>query len=129
MNVQRITPVLVVESVEDCLSFWADRLGFVKVAEVPHGERLGFVILSAGATEIMLQSVASVRDDVPGAGAAAERASLFIEVADLAAVQRALGDWPRVVDQRDTFYGMRETIVADPAGNTVLFAQRLAPRT
>jgi len=129
MKVQRITPVLVVESVEECLSFWAGRLGFVKTAEVPHGERLGFVILTAGDTELMLQSVASVRDDIPGGAAAAQRASLFIEVADLAAVQRALGDWPRVVAERDTFYGMRETIVDDPAGNSVVFAQRLPARS
>ncbi|PCC70091.1 Uncharacterized conserved protein PhnB, glyoxalase superfamily [Nannocystis exedens] len=125
MKFTRITPVLVVDAIEDCLPFWTDRLGFERTAEVPHGDRLGFVILTSGATEVMLQTVASVRDDVPGSDPAPGRTSLFIEVDDLAAVQRALGDWPRLVDQRDTFYGMRETIVRDPAGNDILFAQRI----
>jgi catechol 2,3-dioxygenase-like lactoylglutathione lyase family enzyme len=125
VNFTRITPVLVVDAVEACLPFWTDRLGFSKTAEVPHDGRLGFVILTSGRTELMLQSVASVRDDIPGADAGPGRTSLFIEVDDLAAVQRALGDWPRLVDQRDTFYGMRETIVRDPAGNDILFAQRI----
>ncbi|WP_434422053.1 VOC family protein [Nannocystis pusilla] len=125
MNFTRITPVLVVDSVEDCLPFWVDRLGFTRTAEVPHGDRLGFVILTSGRTELMLQTVASVRDDIPGAEPGPSRTSLFIEVDDLAAVQRALGDWPRLVAQRDTFYGMRETIVRDPAGNDILFAQRI----
>lgn len=125
VNFTRITPVLVVDSVEACLPFWVDRLGFTRTAEVPHGDRLGFVILTSGRTEVMLQSVASVRDDIPGAEPGPGRTSLFIEVDDLAAVQRALGDWPRLVAQRDTFYKMRETIVRDPAGNDILFAQRL----
>ncbi|MDC0721959.1 VOC family protein [Nannocystis bainbridge] len=126
MQIHRITPVLVVESVEQCLPFWTDRLGFEKTAEVPHEGRLGFVILTAGRTEVMLQSIASVRDDFAGNDEGPHRASLFIEVDDLPALQRALGDWPRLVDQRDTFYGTRETIVRDPAGNDLVFAQKLA---
>lgn len=125
MDVKRITPVLIVESIEDCLSFWTERLGFVRTAEVPHGDRLGFVILTSGATEVMLQSVASVREDVPELAGGAHRTALFVEVADIAAIQRRLGDWPRVVAQRETFYGTRETVVRDPAGNAVTFAQRL----
>lgn len=125
VDVKRITPVLIVESIEDCLKFWTERLGFVRTAEVPHEGRLGFVILTCGATQVMLQSVASVREDVPGLAGEVYRTALFVEVADLAAVQRALADWPRVVDQRDTFYGMRETVVHDPAGNAVTFAQRI----
>jgi hypothetical protein len=121
-----MTPVLIVESIEECLPFWVERLGFDKTAEVPHDGRLGFVILTSGTIELMLQTKASVREDVAEVAEEEYRTALFVEVDDLAAFQRALGDWPRVVDERETFYGMRETAVRDPAGNAVTFAQRIA---
>jgi hypothetical protein len=36
----RLTPVLVVDSVEQCLPFWVDRLGFAAANQVPlrHGD-------------------------------------------------------------------------------------------
>ncbi len=127
MKLNRVTPVLVVDSIERCLPFWIDRLGFTKTVEVPHGDHLGFVILVAGACELMLQSRASVKDDVPAFAEGEHRAMLFLEVPDLADIQRRLGDWPRVVPERDTFYGTRETAVRDPAGNGIVFAERLSP--
>lgn len=129
MKVQRLTPVLIVESVAACLPFWVDRLGFTVTVEVPHGDHLGFVILHHGDIELMLQSVASVADDVAALAADRYRSALFLEVDDLAAIQRSLGAWPRVVDTRETFYGTRETVVRDPAGNAVTFAERIAAST
>ena len=41
---QKLTPLLMVEAIEPCLPFW-DRLGWTKVAEVPHGDAMGFAIL------------------------------------------------------------------------------------
>jgi catechol 2,3-dioxygenase-like lactoylglutathione lyase family enzyme len=119
----KLTPNLIVASIEDCLPFWVDRLGFQKTVDVPHGDRLGFVILKHGAIELMLQSRASVADDVPAAAEGPHGASLFVEVADLAPIRRALEGWPRLVPERTTFYGMREIIVRDPAGTIVCFAQ------
>ena len=34
-SLQRLTPVLVVPSVSDCLPFWIDRLGFELTTHVP----------------------------------------------------------------------------------------------
>ncbi|HYV96003.1 MAG TPA: hypothetical protein VE967_00960, partial [Gemmatimonadaceae bacterium] len=66
----RLTPVLVVDSIEPVLRFW-DQLGFSKTAEVPHENVLGFVILERDQIQIMYQSRASVAADVPALAASA----------------------------------------------------------
>jgi uncharacterized glyoxalase superfamily protein PhnB len=129
-SVARITTVLVVPAVEPSLAFWEGTLGFTKVAEVPHGDALGFAMLIKDGVEVMLQSEASVRDDMPSTAAAGglpgRSAALFIEVSDLAAVEAALGDWPLVMPRRTTFYGMHEVAVREPGGHLVTFAQKAA---
>ena len=119
-----ITVDLIVESIEDCLPFWVERLGFARTVEVPHEDKLGFVILKHGDTELMLQSRASVAGDIAGLAGDAFRSALYIEVPQLAPIRKALTGWPRVVPERTTFYGAREIIVRDPAGNVVLFSSR-----
>lgn len=121
--IKKLTPLLYVEEIEPCLSFW-EKVGFQKTVEVPHGDKLGFVILVNGDIELMYQTRASVSEDIPPLGQSPMRGSfLFIEVADLDAVERALGAIEPVVPRRKTFYGADELIVKEPAGNTVTFAQ------
>ena len=120
---KKITPVLMVEEIEPVLPFWVERLGFEKTVELPHGDRLGFVILARNGLEIMYQTVESVRADVaPLADAAPASAFLFIEVDDLEAIVKALDGVTPVVPRRTTFYGADELIVRDPAGNAITFA-------
>lgn len=121
---KKLTPVLVVEAIEPQLPFWVGRLGFARTVEVPHGDALGFVILARGGVEVMLQARASVREDAPPLGdTQAGQAVLFVEVADLAAVERALDGLPLVFPRRRTFYGSEEVCARDPAGNAITFAQ------
>jgi hypothetical protein len=122
----KITPVLVVEEIEPCLPFWIGRMGFQNVAEVPDGDRIGFVMLVRDGSELMLQSVASVGKDEPAfAPAGASRvASLFIEVDDFAETLKRLEGYPIAMPERTTFYGMREIGVFEPGGNIVVFAVR-----
>ena len=121
-----ITANLIVESIETCLAFYVDRLGFAKTVEVPHGGVLGFAILERDHQQLMLQSRASVAADVAGLEPAGFRAMLYIDVEQLAPIRTALEGWPRVVPERTTPYGAREIIVRDPAGNVVFFASREA---
>lgn len=112
---------LIVPSIEACLPFYVDRLGFSKGAEVPHEGALGWVSLQRDGVELMLQSEASAAADVDGIGAGF-RTALYVRVSDLAPIRAALRDWPTVVPERTTFYGARELIVRDPANNIVSFA-------
>ncbi len=66
MNVKRITPVLYVKEIEPCVSFWVERLGFQKTAEVPEGDRLGFVILQKGNLEIRPSGFRDLAEREPG---------------------------------------------------------------
>jgi len=122
-SMKKLTPVLYVEEIEPVLSFWIDRLGFEQIAEIPEGDKLGFVILSNGKFEIMYQTRASVQSDVPElAGAPMGGSFLFVEVDDLDRVAEQLEGIDLVVPRRTTFYGADEVIVREPAGNAITFA-------
>jgi Glyoxalase/Bleomycin resistance protein/Dioxygenase superfamily len=126
MQIRKITPVLVVDRIEPSLALWR-ALGFEVTAEVPEEDHLGFVILARDGVELMYQTATSVREDVPAAAAARCQQSIFIEVDALDAVQRATREAleaPAVlVPERRTFYGSTETIVREPGGHVVTFAQ------
>jgi uncharacterized glyoxalase superfamily protein PhnB len=125
IEVKRVTAVLLVEEIEPCLSFWVDRLGFTKTAEVPDGSKLAFVILQKGATEVMYQTFASVEKDDTQAGKDMRKGPtfLYVEVDDLDVVIAALKGVPVVMPVRTTFYGAKEIGVKEPAGHFVTFAQ------
>lgn len=123
--IRRVTPVLMVDRIEPCLPFW-ERLGFARSAQVPHGDALGFVILASDVVEVMYQTHESVAADAPALaehGALPAGTALFIEVADLDAVERQLDGAPVLFPRRRTFYGMDEICVREPGGRPVTFAQ------
>jgi uncharacterized glyoxalase superfamily protein PhnB len=125
IEVKKVTAVLLVEEIEPCLNFWVERLGFTKTTEVPDGNKLAFVILQKGATEVMYQTFASVEKDNVEAAKDARKGPtfLYVEVGDLDAVIAALKGVPVVLPVRTTFYGAKEIGVKDPAGHFVTFAQ------
>jgi len=123
----KITALLFVAEIERSLPFWVDRLGFEKTAEVPHEDRIGFVILTKSGTELMLQSHASAAADNAALAATASGsvAALFVEVDDFEDTVRRLEGYPIEMPVRDTFYGMREIGVKSPGGHLVVFAARI----
>ncbi|HEY6307537.1 MAG TPA: VOC family protein [Candidatus Angelobacter sp.] len=128
MTVRRITPVLYVKEIEPCVAFWVERLGFKKTAEVPDGDRLGFVILQKDGLEIMYQSLASAEKDAPAAAKEINggRTFLYIEVDKLQTIIDAMKNANVVIPLRTTFYGAKEIGVKDPAGHVIVFAEMVA---
>ena len=126
MPAMKLTPVLFVEAIEPSLPFWIDRLGFEKQVEVPHGDHLGFVILTRGDVEVMMQSWASISQDVPALATMPRgtSCSLYVEVDDFDDALRRVKDVPVVVPERTTFYGMREIFVREPGGHVVGLAAK-----
>jgi uncharacterized glyoxalase superfamily protein PhnB len=121
-----LSPVLVVDAVEPCLRFWADRLGFTIENQVPGPDgALVFASAKIGTVEIMYQTRASVLSEDPGAEADLRGHSvvLFITVESLDAVERAMAGAAIVKPRHKTFYGSEELYVREPGGNTVGFAQ------
>jgi len=125
IEVKKVTAVLLVEEIEPCLNFWVERLGFTKTVEVPDGNKLAFVILQKGGTEVMYQTFASVEKDNAQIAKDMRKGPtfLYVEVDDLDAVIAALKGVPVVMPVRTTFYGAKEIGVKDPAGHFVTFAQ------
>jgi hypothetical protein len=126
---KKMTPVVVVDAIEPVLPFW-EALGFKAIATVPHGKHIGFVILQHDNIEIMCQTRASVRDDLPAVlegptpiGAT----SLYFEVSDLDAIAARVPKAAVIVPRRVTSYGATELIARDPAGNVVGFAVFKSP--
>src|SRR3954470_9804435 len=98
MLFKKLSPVLVVERIEPCLPFWK-RLGFVQTVEVPHDDALGFTILTRDGVEVMYQSLASVKADVP-AMARPSVSNLYLEVDALDPVLALLEGVELVVPRR-----------------------------
>ena len=123
-TMKKLAPVIMVDAIEPCVPFW-ERLGFAKTAEVPDGDRLGFVILAKDSVEVMYQTHESVQKDAAGLvpRAHGHGAGFFIEVSDIESVVRALEGVDVVVPRRQTFYGMDEIGVREPGGHVVMFAQ------
>jgi hypothetical protein len=121
--IQKATPLLRVERVEPSLPFWVDRLGFQKVTEVMEGNALGFVILTKGHVEIMLQSRASLAKDMPvlSVGAMAP-AVVYMGVTNLEEIASKLTPSEVIVPRRSTYYGMDEIWAREPGGHVIAFA-------
>jgi len=123
-TMKKLTPILLVDAIEPMLPFWMERLGFEKTAEVPEGDRLGFVILARDGVEVMYQTRKSVEADVPSLLDMPQRGTmLFSEVESIEAVENAMKGVEVVVPRRKTFYGADELFVREPGGNVVGFAQ------
>ncbi len=120
----KLTPNLIVDAIEPCLPFW-ESLGFTRKVTVPHEDKIGFVILAKDELELMIQSRASVADDVPQIARGAYRTVIYLEVPDLDAAYAQLRAAEVLIEGRSTFYGARESVVRDPAGNIVFIAQHV----
>jgi uncharacterized glyoxalase superfamily protein PhnB len=125
-SLKQLTPVLIVDTVEPCIRFWVDRLGFSVTNEVPGPDgKLIFASVQLGAVEIMYQTRASVVEEQPGVATdlMGHSVALFITVDDLDQVEKSLWGAPVVKPRHDTFYGSTEIYVKEPGGNTVGFAK------
>jgi hypothetical protein len=81
------------------------------------------VILEKGGYEVMIQSVACMKADVPAVAPHPGGSILFLEIEDLSAIETAVAGFELLVPRRKTFYGAEEIFVREPGGNVVGFAQ------
>ena len=133
LRYESISPVLIVERVAPTRDFFRDRLGFQQTTVIADGDELAFAILEKDGVELMIQSHASVIEDVgPDAARAVNETisgrgavGLYVTVTDVDLVVPAIADADVIVPLRKTFYGMHEVTVREPGGHAVTFASRL----
>jgi uncharacterized glyoxalase superfamily protein PhnB len=133
LSYESVAPVMYVERVEPTRDFFRDRLGFKQTAVVADGDELGFAMLEKDGVVVMIQSHASLIEDVghDAARAVNETISgrgavgLYVTVSDVDLVVPTLADADVIVPLRKTFYGMHEITVREPGGHSVTFASRL----
>jgi uncharacterized glyoxalase superfamily protein PhnB len=100
---------------------------------VTDGDELGFVMLEKDGVTVMLQSHASVIEDVGADAARAVNetisgrgaATIFMTVNDVELIVPSIADADVIVPLRKTFYGMHEITIREPGGHAVTFASRL----
>ena len=127
MSAAKLTPILIVTAIEECLSFWEQTMGYEVAAQVPHGDHLGFVILRNGNAELMLQSESSLGSDLPTLRSEQINGCTFL-YADVPSLDQALGQLRGatiVVPRRKTDYGAEEVWVKT-ASNHVIGLSELA---
>ncbi len=123
MKITKVTPLHLVERIEPCLPLWCGPLGYKKTVEVPHGARLGFVLLDCAVGSVMLQTFESLKDDMPTIHARHPSALLYMDVESLDYALAAVEGAEIVVPERKTFYGAREVGIVDSSGTVIVFAE------
>ena len=124
----KLTPNLLVASVERSLAFYVDILGFERGMTVPDASPFAFASVTAGAVEIFLNDAAGAVKEYPGfAGRPLGcTGTLFIEMQGVDAwLDRLKGSVTIVMPIETKFYGMREFAIADPDGYVITFAERV----
>lgn len=123
MKIVRVTPILFVEAIEPVLPLWQNQLGYQEITSVPHEDKLGFVLLGLGDQQLMLQTHASLREDLPAIAALRVNAALYISVDSLEDTLSAVRGAEVIVPTRTTFYGAREAAIRDASGQVSIFSE------
>jgi catechol 2,3-dioxygenase-like lactoylglutathione lyase family enzyme len=124
---KKLTPNLLVVSVERSLAFYEDILGFSRGMTVPDASPFAFASVTGGPIEIFFNEAATAVKEYPAFAGKPIGATgtLFIEVEGIDALHDRLKPSVRIVMPIVTqFYGMREFAIEDPDGYVITFAER-----
>ena len=125
---KKLTPNLLVASVERSLAFYVDTLGFEHGLTVPDVSPFAFAAVTGGGIEIFFNDAAGAVKEYPGFAGKPIGATgtLFIEVEGVDALHDRLKPRVKIVMPIETkFYGMREFAIEDPDGYVITFAERV----
>ena len=124
----KITPNLIVSSVERSLAFYTDVLGFTRAMTVPEQSPFVFASVASGAVEIFFNDRSTVTKESPQMAGLAFGGgnTMFVEVEGIDALHDRIKPNVSIVMPIHTqWYGMREFAITDPDGYVITFAQRV----
>jgi lactoylglutathione lyase len=128
---KKLTPNLLVASVERSLAFYVDTLGFSRGMTVPDQSPFAFASVTGGGVEVFFNDAVSAVKEYPGFASKPIGATgtLFIEVEGVDALHDRIKAGVKIVMPIVTqFYGMREFAIEDPDGYVITFAERTSQR-
>jgi uncharacterized glyoxalase superfamily protein PhnB len=123
----KLTPNLIVASVERSLAFYVDVLGFERGATVPDASPFVFASVSQGPVELFFNAAGPAVEEYPDLAGRPVGLSgtLFIDVDAIEHLYDQLKTRTTVVMPFVTqWYGMKEFAIADPDSYILTFAQR-----
>src|SRR5436190_21150828 len=127
---KKLTPNLIVSSVERSLAFYIDVLGFTRGLTVPEQSPFAFASVTSGPLEIFFNDTAAALKEHPDWATKLKSSagnSMFIEIEGAGAVDtlhdRVKARATVVMPLTTQWYGMREFAIEDPDGFAITFAQ------
>ena len=130
MELQKLTPNLVVRDVAACMEFYCRVLGFQRGQTVPEQAPYVFGIVTHGAVEIFFNDQKTVAADHPmlGTRPAGGALTLYIEVQGIEELFQKMGQHgvKITMPMKEQFYGMKEFGMEDPEGWEITFAEKMA---
>ena len=125
----KLTPNLIVASVERSLAFYVETLGFSRGMTVPDESPFVFASVTSGPVEIFFNDAAAAIKEYPAFAGRPIGATgtLFIEMdGGVDALHDRLKPAVKIVMPLVTqFYGMREFAIEDPDGYVITLAERV----
>jgi uncharacterized glyoxalase superfamily protein PhnB len=128
-TLNKLTPNLMVEDVNQTIQFYRDILAFEVLATVPQEGTFAWAMLKRDNVEIMFQQRTSLTEEIPVFSGRAIGGSLtfYIDVDDIQGLYEALQGKAKVVQEmHTTFYGAQEFGIEDCNGYVLVFAQSTA---
>jgi uncharacterized glyoxalase superfamily protein PhnB len=126
-ELKKITPNLVVSSVERSLAFYRDVLGFTVTATVPDASPYVFAALRSGPIEVFLNARSAAVEEYPALKdlPIGGTFTMFIEVVNIHQAYDTLQSQVRVVMPLEKkWYGVTEFAFQDQDGYVITFAER-----
>jgi lactoylglutathione lyase len=125
----KLTPNLIVSSVDQSLAFYEGVLGFSRGMTVPEQAPFVFAAVTSGPVEIFFNDRSTVTKENPQfAGKSLGGGNtMFIEIVGIDAYHDEIKDRVKIVMPIHTqWYGMREFAIEDADGYVITFAERQA---
>ena len=126
-EIKKLTPNLVVSSVERSLAFYCDVLGFTRTGTVPEGSPFVFAMVQSGPVEIFFNAQGPAVHEYPAFASKAigGTLTLYMEVSDVEKLYDDLKGRVKVtMPLEKKFYGVTEFAFEDPDGYVITFAER-----
>jgi len=126
-EIKKLTPNLVVSSVEQSLAFYCDVLGFTRTGTVPDESPYVFAMVQSGPVEIFFNAPGPAVHEYPALAGMpiGGTLTLYMEVSGVEKLYDDLKARVKVtMPLEKKFYGVTEFAFEDPDGYVITFAER-----